>query len=168
MAVVVIHQRFRNEEHCPTCRVWYIAAFPSMDSALQGTFPDDPDLAETLRNNRTVWIDEWIRRRNGDRYTLIPFILDQEVKLPVFLHDNLESCISLPDKLWLKVLFHIRKDLSCPENIKYRITFHEGSGCEVIGEKRDEERYLCDVPVPSCCWTNINELCPLLSPAAWR
>jgi len=46
------HLVIRNDNHCPPCRYWYLTT----------TKDDKPQTGDV------TWIDEWPRRRNGDKY----------------------------------------------------------------------------------------------------
>ena len=72
-----LHQRIRNDEHCPNCRKYYLTVYETQ----QDCFERCPEL--TLTNN-TVWEDEWVRRRNGDCYSYQPIVFGLEYDLNSF------------------------------------------------------------------------------------
>ncbi len=61
-----LHKRVRNDEHCPNCRKYYLTVCETQQHSFK-----HPEL--TLTSN-TVWEDEWVRRRNGDRYSYQPIV----------------------------------------------------------------------------------------------
>lgn len=50
MNAATFHQIVRNDNHCPTCRRWFL------------TVTKD---TEKLQSGYVTWIDEWARRKNG-------------------------------------------------------------------------------------------------------
>jgi hypothetical protein len=131
-----LHQRIRNDEHCPTCRTYYLTVFENkMDCGM---------LYE--KGNNSVWVDEWIRRRNGDRYTIQPINYEKIYDLNEF--DEL-NCVKIPNMSAKFILIHtlIDKQEYCPNNIKFNVSFYENeseiiSSCFKIEEEDDEKKFL--------------------------
>lgn len=131
-----LHQRIRNDEHCPTCRTYYLTVFENkMDCAV---------LYE--KGNNSVWVDEWIRRRNGDRYTIQPINYEKNYDLNEF--DELEYD-EIPNISAKFILLHIiiDKNEDCPDNIKFNVSFYENkseimTSCYKIEEEEDKKKLL--------------------------
>lgn len=118
-----LHQKIRNDEHCPYCRKYYLTVFESS--------MDIPLIYE--KGNNSYWVDEWIRRRNGDRYTVQP--INNNINYDLNDFENVE-CEEIPNMKSKMMLIHISidKEKWCPSNIKYNISFHENinvSSCEI-------------------------------------
>lgn len=131
MNYLFIHIEVRNDYHCPICRRYYISIHESIDDTLKLCTQADNDdnisiddiNLKLLKEGNAIWIDEWIRRGNGDKYQIIK-IGKQEYNLGDSLinHDNKE--ISFNAKY---MMLHIQVDKSawCPENIIFIISFYE-------------------------------------------
>src|SRR5579863_876262 len=63
--IASVHLCIRNDEHCPTCRKFFITLHNSGDGNIH-------------KPGKSEWVDEWIRRRNGDKYQNI-YITPNEV-----------------------------------------------------------------------------------------
>ena len=131
-----LHQRIRNDEHCPTCRTYYLTVFENKI---------DCDMLYEEGNN-SVWLDEWIRRRNGDRYTIQPINYEKNYDLNEF--DELEYD-EIPNISAKFILLHIiiDKNEDCPDNIKFNVSFYENkseimTSCYKIEEEEDKKKLL--------------------------
>ena len=106
--VASFHLVIRNDNHCPTCRRWYL-----------NVKRDD----EKLQNDLVEWEDEWVRRRNGDKYQKINII-------PNFKYDLSEWSLDSNKHLNVNVthfllIIKINKYKWCPKNIKFYISFYD-------------------------------------------
>lgn len=103
------HLVIRNDDHCPICRRWYLTT----------TKDDKPQTGDV------TWIDEWVRRRNGDKYQTINIIPDKQYDLSEWkLESNPELNINA-SHLLLKI--RVDKNEYCPDNIKYYVSFYKTS-----------------------------------------
>jgi hypothetical protein len=71
------HLMIRNDEHCPICRRYYISLHSTLKDVLNyfSSIELENELDETdkhmLETGGPIWIDEWERRRNGDKYQIV-------------------------------------------------------------------------------------------------
>jgi len=98
----------RNDNHCPTCRRWYLIV--------------EKDIHK-LQSGSVEWFDEWVRRRNGDKYQTINIIPELKYNLSEWkLNSNEEINVNVTHFL---LQIKINKYKWCPKNIKFYISFHE-------------------------------------------
>jgi hypothetical protein len=75
----------------------------------------------------TEWIDEWVRRRNGDRYTIQPIKLYKKYNLDKFEEEYDNDFEKNSEEYGQPNLFLLRVEIDerewCPDNIKIFITF---------------------------------------------
>lgn len=110
MNIASLHLVIRNDNHCPTCRLWYLTT---------GT-----DVTK-LQSGIVTWEDEWVRRRNGDKYQTINIIPDIKYDLSEWkLKTNSEINVNVS---CLLLQINIDKNEWCPDNIKFYISFHENN-----------------------------------------
>lgn len=121
------HLCIRNDEHCPNCRKYYVSICFDLNNALE-------KIPEKAKLNEFIWIDEWIRRRNGDKYqVIIPKLnvmydisndldsksLDEANKLDenvdVLVNDLTNNLINI------YVIKLINENKRCPDNYIYKI-----------------------------------------------
>lgn len=108
MNVATFHQCVRNDYHCPTCRVWYLKVSKDTDK---------------LQLNTVEWIDEWVRRRNGDKYQTINIIPDVDYNLSAWsLNTNSNMDVNAT---YLLLWININKKGYCPDNIIFHVNFYE-------------------------------------------
>ncbi len=78
-------------------------------------------------NSGTLWVDEWVRKSNGDRYTIQPIKLNKKYNLSIFEteydydYESKPELYKQPNVFLLKVV--INKLEWCPDNIKIFTTF---------------------------------------------
>ena len=125
-----LHQRIRNDEHCPLCRQYFLKIFNDENSVTNTT------KYNTIDNDNyfyTEWQDEWVRRRNGDQYTLQPITLNKIYDLNNFENEcdfNRHTPFNLKihkKANYLKIKIIIDKTEYCPNNILYFLTFFENN-----------------------------------------
>jgi hypothetical protein len=109
-----LHQRIRNDEHCPNCRKYYLTIYETQQHCFK-----HPKL--TLTNN-TVWEDEWVRRRNGDCYSYQSIVLGLEYDLNSFEDMECEQK-KYEDIRFILICKTVDITLYCPYNIKYSVWF---------------------------------------------
>jgi hypothetical protein len=111
-----LHKRVRNDEHCPNCRKYYLTVCETQQHCFK-----HPEL--TLTSN-TVWEDEWVRRRNGDRYSYQPIVSGLEYDLISFEDTECEQ-----EKYeyiqFILICKTVDTRLYCPDNIKYSVWFFD-------------------------------------------
>ncbi len=120
----LIHKIVRNDEHCPVCRRYYITVYDNLDDLykyLDQIHLEQKDL-DILKATSRVWVDEWVRRRNGDLYVVTPVILDEE-----FIPRNppnpiIKTQIYQCNYMLLNIM--VDQEEYCPDNIVFRISFH--------------------------------------------
>jgi hypothetical protein len=62
MTVLLAHKCVRNDNHCPTCRCYYVSIHKSKDDAVEHTKTENEiygDDLEKLERSGSVWIHEW-------------------------------------------------------------------------------------------------------------
>jgi hypothetical protein len=129
----------RNDWHCPECRKYYISIHKSIDDACimasKEIRCDDEDEDKSkyinkLKRGKSVWIDEWVRRSNGDLYQILKITPNQKYDLhdPDDFDDvDLQRIDDKKNDSKIQcLLLHINIDKSewCPDNINYYISFH--------------------------------------------
>jgi hypothetical protein len=108
----LFHVQVRNDDHCPSCRRFYVS------------FSDTPD--QNLDN--FTWEDEWVRRRNGDGYISKRIKCRQkydlnDLSLLEKQYNNFRSTL-LPKYMVIQI--HVLRQEWCPENIQFYVTFFSG------------------------------------------
>src|SRR5438874_774721 len=89
-------------------------------------------LMEKLKVEKPVWVDEWVRRGNGDKYQIAELEENKTYKLleddftDYNFDDNFDD-IRFPVKGCNYMFLHIRvdKERECPYNINFKISFYE-------------------------------------------
>jgi|688.fasta_scaffold807515_1 hypothetical protein len=134
-----LHQRIRNDEHCPNCRKYYLTVYQTQQHCFK-----HPKL--TLTNN-TVWEDEWVRRRNGDCYSYQPIVLGLEYDLNSFEYIECECEQNNYENIqFILICKTVDTRLYCPDNIKYSVWFFNDLlrlTYEIIPDKEDRME-LCE------------------------
>ena len=119
MAYMNFHLQVRNDNHCPTCRQFFITLNDTLDDADRNS-----GCSESLRDGQSVWVDEWVRRRNGDLYQIIKVVPNELYDLSDNdMRNNLDNTNFSNQYMFLHI--KIRKNRCCPDNIKFYISFHE-------------------------------------------
>ncbi|AYV77483.1 MAG: hypothetical protein Dasosvirus4_4 [Dasosvirus sp.] len=146
-----LHQIVRNDEHCPVCRRHVISLYKTLDEAcneamkdindriLKGYGEKDNNYLYQLEKGWVIWIDEWERRRNGDKYQV--FKLSPYTIYNLNEYDSNESKQKNDKWAWLKYLFlqiKINKSQYCPDNIIFSASFH----ATLISAKRGALEFL--------------------------
>jgi len=99
------HKSVRNDDHCPICRTHTLSFHKERTQS-------DP-----------LWVDEWVRRRNGDLYQTINIRLETIYDLQEYDVNHNRGVEGAANFMLLKV--RIRVGRWCPDNIKYYVTFYE-------------------------------------------
>lgn len=131
---IFIHKRVRNDDHCPICRVYFVSFHKSWEDAYntgvnkiksqEGWLSEETvnEALDDLKKDSCCWIDEWVRRSNGDLYQ-IKSIAPDKVE-----YDLMEiNCRENKEKECKYMTLHIEVDKKeyCPDNIKFSVTFHK-------------------------------------------
>ncbi len=124
--------RVRNDDHCPICRVPFVSFHSSFDNAYSKLLSDlDPENKDFERNKiklakgKSIWIDEWVRRSNGDRYQIIELSSSVKYNLNDLDTGCLKSDISNKNIKYMLLRIKIRTQLDCPNNVRYYVSFYE-------------------------------------------
>jgi len=128
VAHLFLHKSVRNDDHCPICRKYYVTLHKNMTSALEAAKEclgeeDEYDTAEhlnRLKEGQAVWIDEWVRRSNGDLYQIVKPDLDTWLDLSQEQENSKEA----HDVKYMMLEICIDKTEWCPKNIKFEASFH--------------------------------------------
>jgi hypothetical protein len=130
---VLFHACVRNDYGCPNCQRFRLSFCTSVEDAAAKAFEDRKDywtgdLKKSLIQDKSVWIDEWERRSNGDSYLILP-LLHGEKYSPTRYSELLDSadgqdatCRS-DAEVFVVLRVEIRHAKSCPDNIAYDVTF---------------------------------------------
>lgn len=124
MSVLLVHKCVRNDYHCPTCRCYYISIHKSKDDAIKlaGDEVFDDDLDQLKKCNK-VWIDEWVRRCNGDLFSIIDIVRDTTYDLSDIDVFNIEVQSNI-DTQYMILNIKVRKSEWCPDNILFGASFY--------------------------------------------
>lgn len=93
-----------------------------------------------VKGENTEWYDEWIRRRNGDRYTVQP--INYGINYYLNLFDEMD-CDEISCTMAKFMLLHIVIDKTeyCPNDVEYNVSFYENGKISVqyhqIPSKKD-------------------------------
>ncbi|AAV50318.1 hypothetical protein [Acanthamoeba castellanii mimivirus] len=174
MKYMVYHLQIRNDFHCPTCRQPKVFFYNTLEEAYNKACNyignmDDFD-REMLKKGSSIWIDEWIRRKNGDEYQIIKITTNKEYELLKYENEkfNLDSDVdensdvnedsNVDENIIKYMLLHIKVKTSkwCPNNIKYFVSFYFTleNACDFadIGDKTNLLKNLESV------WINKNKI----------
>lgn len=173
MKYMVYHLQIRNDFYCPTCRQPKVFFYNTFEEAYNKACNyignmDDFD-RKMLKEGSSIWIDEWIRRNNGDKYQIIKITTDKKYELLKYENEEFheesdaESDAESNEELYGEniikyMLLHIKVKTSkwCPNNIKYFVSFHFEleTACDIvdIGDKSSLLKNLEPV------WINKNKL----------
>jgi hypothetical protein len=182
---MLVHICIRNDEHCPSCRQYYITLCNSLEECCE--LSPDPD---RIQRGLSVWVDEWIRRRNGD------FYIAKQVE-PSVNYDlcNLEDTdFRISDGSfnpgWVVITTIVDRQKWCPENINFHVQFFATKGHayiylfndydwsseskrkfvkEHVHWESDDDQSGTHVQLLDCNTTEIhlNQYCPQIQPSFW-
>lgn len=149
------HLQIRNDYHCPRCRQPFITMLNSSDNPL---FTPD------FLTSEPEWIDEWVRRRNGDLYQYLKVIpgkiydlsknniandscSDTHIDYDNTMNNDeiINGCIDDEANDTIKYMFlhvRVRSREWCPDNIKYYISFYRTLKAVCIAAK--DMKYIDD------------------------
>jgi hypothetical protein len=149
------HLVVRNDSHCPTCRMWYFKVYKS----------------NLQQSGNVIWVDEWVRRRNGDKYQTITIIKDKIYNLSNY---SLESGNDIGAAAVTHAVVFISVDKSkwCPDNIVFSISFHENiEGAAKVNDsfsgEYDENIYSYVIELKDNEEICLNDLCNEIQPNVW-
>jgi len=139
---LLIHARIRNDDHCPICRRYYVSFHATWDAAYHSAlkqmkleYQENEKDMEALRKNSYVWIDEWVRRSNGDSYRILS--IDQKLS-----HDAQPFVSNVSEAPgFFGLCIRIRPEDECPNNIQFRMHLAPSvSSCvtEMVKYDRDD------------------------------
>jgi hypothetical protein len=125
MPYIFMQKQIRNDNHCPTCRLEFIAVYANREEGEQ-----DQDV---VAFGCTEWVDEWVRRRNGDMYHF--FKLAPDVVYDLHEYDlggdknvrtktDTKSSDTANKEQYLLLQITVRKEEWCPDNITFKVSFH--------------------------------------------
>lgn len=140
------HLRVRNDDHCPICRIVLISIHDSLteasrsvgdmvyeeeDSASEDEDQDEEKsvickgpslLLHKLFEMKDIWIDEWVRRSNGDRYCISTLTDGTQYNLSQMHKYSSEE----NEKDFRFLLLHTQvREWDCPNNIQFYGSFYE-------------------------------------------
>lgn len=150
MKYMVYHLQIRNDFNCPTCRQPKVFFYNTLEEAYNKACGyidniDDFD-RKMLKEGSSIWIDEWVRRNNGDKYQIIKITTDKKYELLKHYEEDLDEEIDseiIEENTIKYMLLHIKVKTSkwCPNNIKYFVSFHFEleTACDFvdIGDKKN-------------------------------
>src|SRR5437762_10716938 len=158
------HSVIRNDDHCPICRRYYISLHSTMNDALafsSVSLEDESDIC-ALKTNKPVWVDEWVRRNNVDKYQIIELVKNKIYNLRNYNidsgesndSDNNDTRYSLGGFNYMLLHIHINKENWCPDNINFKISFYETAidafknGLSLMGKCTDttKDKFRCFKP----------------------
>jgi hypothetical protein len=146
----------RNDHHCPECRKYFISIHKTKEEACNAALKEmslleqDDEGKKTeekyktiLEKGEVIWIDEWVRRSNGDIFQVFKIIPTMEYKTK---GDNINVKCKLNNDGEIKYLvlnIYVDKNKDCPNDILFYISFHCDIksacdyGLEIINENKD-------------------------------
>lgn len=85
---IFLHKEIRNDNHCPECRKHYISAHEKFNDAYDNEtykiYDLDLENEAKFKKGEPIWINEWVRRRNGDKYHIVSPLLGKVYNLQNF------------------------------------------------------------------------------------
>ena len=128
--------KVRNDEHCPICRQPILSfhnsitdAYDEAEKCIKDRDEDEDALIPNLLNGDSIWIDEWVRRRNGDLYQIVKIIPDKKYN-SVEWEDDVESinfncCKQNHQNKFMLLHQRIRITENCPFKNIYQFSFYQ-------------------------------------------
>lgn len=120
MQYLYFHKIVRNDYHCPICRQSIISLHKTLDDALDNARDECGSL---LESGESLWVDEWIRRSNGDKYQVIKITPNEIYNLSKNLYNSTDINQDIQIQYML-LHVHVDEKEDCPDNIKYYVSFH--------------------------------------------
>ncbi len=96
---MLFHKRVRNDDHCPICRIFTVS-FHSTEAVDE----DINEHKETLLKAKSLWIDEWVRRSNGDKYDVLPLSHEETYDLSEVCTSDTKADITACNEAYMFVL----------------------------------------------------------------
>ncbi|AYV82997.1 MAG: hypothetical protein Hyperionvirus3_143 [Hyperionvirus sp.] len=124
---VLVHKRVRNDDHCPICRIYYVSIHKTVEDAMKllETESIESDDLTNLKKGYRVWVDEWVRRSNGDRYQIFKATANKIYDDAASLNEAEPDDEAKDTELGYMLLqINVKKFEYCPDNISYKISFH--------------------------------------------
>lgn len=135
MTFIFLHKCVRNDLHCPNCRNYYLSIYNSRCEAVESLRyywseckPDndeedyDKDL-QKLDMDGSLWISEWERRGNGDKFNVVSINPMTRYDLGDLDYENSHGD-NRDEIKYMLLNIKIDRDECCPDNFKYRTTFY--------------------------------------------
>ncbi len=126
MNYMFYHLKVRNDEYSTKCRqpvVFFCETWDDVyDNAknyLLNFCEDYEKVLLGLNNNESLWIDEWVRRSNGDKYEII------NIRNSNYCDSAIKFSMSDININFMLLHIKIRPRKLSPDNIKYNMSFHE-------------------------------------------
>jgi hypothetical protein len=190
---VAFHKRVRNDEHCPTCRMYYLSFHDTVKSAVSdlcGKMDDiveaENNVEERLLKGSSVWIDEWVRRRNGDWYQVATITSNVNYEVAYGFLSGLTQDNKINTNIrYMRLQTKINKKEWCPDNIQFFVEFFASKDeCEkalkqksdyfMEGDENEEEKdenvtsHYAIIPIQCKDTIHLNSYCPDIQPDKWN
>ena len=127
MTYLFFHKMIRNDEHCPNCKRYYISFYDTLEDAYiraKDEIVEDTDVdLILLKEGYSVWVDEWVRRRNGDKYQIVKIKPNEIYDLCEDLSNGFD--INHSEMKFMVLRIDVNKSYACPNNIEFHISFYE-------------------------------------------
>jgi hypothetical protein len=128
MSYLFFHKMIRNDEHCPLCRRYYVSFHTTLNEVYDNAILNIEDINKedsiNLKNGNSIWIDEWVRRRNGDLYKIMKIQPNIILNLNDNLDNTMDSKIECNNTNFMVLQITVNKLVDCPNNIIFKISFH--------------------------------------------
>lgn len=145
-----IHLRVRNDERCPHCRRFFL------------TYNLIPEKLTEKQQSCVTWEDEWIRRRNGDRYqSIVPIfgktydLLNWDVREDTTMfadesNDTEQTYDDMTESIYMCVYESFDDEQYCPKRDIF-VSFHKS-------EKEAVEKTFRFITQKECIFDCLSEL----------
>jgi hypothetical protein len=153
---VFFHTVVRNDDHCPVCRRHYVTFYSDFDEAVKCASQEmeekaKPKRIERLKKGHAVWIDEWVRRSNGDRYRISNLRPEMTHQFGGEYDQDVENGELKNNVSFMALHICIRRSEWCPENITFSVSFHTTieKACDMgksslYSDEEDEDKSIID------------------------
>ena len=141
----LVHICVRNDDHCPICRRYYVSFHTSWACAYARAIQqiEDEDAHAELERHSYCWVDEWVRRSNGDMFRICPVAAGTRWDLSDWGSINVGKQVLCQSKEVKFIALQISVDPAewCPANLHYSIAlFHtaEEAASDLVSKYNDE------------------------------
>ena len=160
-----LHICVRNDDHCPRCRVVKLAFSNSIGDALADANrmawgPLEREERKTLGSTGKLWIDEWVRRSNGDLYLVFKADSRKTYNIYDMIDDDHRKNDDDAPNRYMLLHTKIRPNRWCPDNIHYFVSFHptvEKAAIHSFFSDGDDEEKIKDLTETRELWIPLNE-----------